>query len=215
MPFRAGSISVRRFQVLGDLPEDFEAMGTNAMRRYAFRPINDEKGERESVGWVNPRRVLDQKWTWDHVSRSNLVFLALRRDRKTFSKVLFRARLEELIEKTMKERKIQKLTRQNRIALEEQLSIEMLKETSPTSAFYEMIWDTARGELFSAATSNAAAQPLIDMFEATFDLHLRARFPAIIGADFIAAQGLEDEFRAVEAAVPAAIHHTADDSPED
>ena len=195
MPFRSGALSVRRFQVVEDIPETLPKTATVALRRYLWRPIDDARGERESFGWVNPRRLLAETFTWEDVIDGPYALLGVRRDRKNFSQVLFRARREELFDRTKSERNITRLSRQQRLALEEQLTIEMLKETSPQSTFAEVVWDTNSNLLLVGTTANAFCERTIEIFEATFDLRVRPLFPALIGADAIAAQGLEEEFR--------------------
>ncbi len=195
MPFRSGALSVRRFQVVEDIPETLPKTATVALRRYLWRPIDDARGERESFGWVNPRRLLAETFTWEDVVDGPYVLLGVRRDRKNFSQVLFRARRDELFDRTKSERNITRLSRQQRLALEEQLTVEMLRETSPQSTFAEVVWDTNSNLLLVGTTANTFCERTIEIFEATFDLKVRPLFPALIGADAIAAQGLEEEFR--------------------
>lgn len=195
MPFTAGGLSVRRFAVLGELDGNLSQTATHALRRYCWRPIDDERGERESFGWVNPRRILDEKFDYTDVTSNNVMLIGARRDRKTFSNVLFRARLAERMGEVKKERKIERITRQHRLALEEELAVIMLKETSAVSTFHEVAWDLDRRELYMGATGNGVTERIKDLFEATFDLRLLPKFPSTIGADHIAAQGLEEEFQ--------------------
>ncbi len=204
MPFASGALSVRRYAVAGEITSEFPQLATNSLRRYAFRPINDEKGERESFGWVNPRDLLAAKFAYDDLVDGSLIYLGVRRDRKAFSKVLFRARLEEKMRAVKSARKLEKISRQHRAALEDELAVEMLRETSPTSAFHELIWDLARGEILMGATSSATCDRIRDLFEATFDLKTTPRHPALVGAEYIASQGLEAEFKATVGAGAAA-----------
>lgn len=200
MPFLAGSLSVRRYLVTEAPPATLEQTATLAMRRYSWRPIDDQRGEKESFGWVNPRNILDPMFTYEDVLLSPFVFLGVRRDRKAFSKVIFRARRDQRIAEIKREKKLEKITRQHRLAIEEELTVEMLKETSPTSAFNELVWDLNSNMLYMGATSNALCDRISDLFEATFDIKLRPLLPALIGADFISSQGLEEEYFAASAA---------------
>jgi len=195
MPFNAGALSVRRFAVLGEIPRTFEQTATLAMRRYAWRAIDSSRGERESFGWVNPRSVLDDSFTFEDVYTRPYLYLGVRRDRKAFSPVLFRARRERRFEDVKSERKLQKLTRQHRLAVEEELTVEMLKETSPQSSFAELVWDQNSNTVLMGATSNTLCERIQEIFEATFDLKMRPTFPALTGAQFIASQGLEHEYQ--------------------
>lgn len=201
MPFLAGALSARRYMVTDTVPTDIQQTATLALRRYSFRPIDDARGEKESTGWVNPRHVLDDTFSFEDVFVTPYMYLGIRRDRKSFSPVLFRARRELRYGVVKKEKKIEKLSRQHRMALDEELTIEMLKETSPASTFSELVWDMNTNVVYMGATSNALCERIQEMFEATFDLKLRPLFPALIGADFILRQGLEEEYHLAGAMV--------------
>lgn len=212
MPFQSGGLSVRRYTVLEEIPKSLAQTATLAIRRYVFRPIDDSRGEKESFGWVNPRNVLQQSFTYDDIVDGPHMLLGVRRDKKSFSPTLFKARRRELFEETKQQRKLQKLSRQQRIALEEQLTIEMLKETSPQSAFAEIVWDMNSNIVLMGATATALCERIQEMFEATFNLKLRVVYPALVGAQYIAQQGLEEEFALASAAgVPAPAAPVEDD----
>ena len=201
MPFRSGALSVRRFRLDEPPPETLSRTATMAMRRHAYKPINAERGERESFGWVNPRRLLDTTYSWEDVVDGNLVFLALRKDKKAFNKALFKARRDDMIEKLCKERGIERITRQHRLAIEEELTVVMLKEVSPTTSFTELVWDTNTDEVMIGATSRTLCERIGDVFQSTFDRRLMPLFPALVGWRMLSEQGLEEGFaEATEAA---------------
>ncbi len=194
MPFQSGSLSLRRFAVVGDISPNLAQLATIAVRRYSFRPINDDRGEEESFGWVNPRDVLAESFQYEDLQSGQYLLIGARRDKKTFSKVLYRARLQKKIDEIKKTRNLERISRQHRKSLEEEVTIEMLRETSPTSTFYEITWDQHTNVVYLGATGDTICQRLQDLFEATFDIKLRPVFPALLGADFISRQGLENEF---------------------
>ena len=201
MPFQLGSITARRYRVVGEVSIELSRTATIALRGRAWRPIDPSRGEKESIGWVNPRNVLAETFSYEEVMIShNLMLLGFRRDRKAFNKTLFRARRQALIRRVMAEKKLEKISKQQRIALEEQLAIEMLTETSPVSAFYELIWDLNSGIVLMGAASNALCEKIGEHFEATFDLKLHPIFPAIVGGQFIANNSLDEEYGLATAA---------------
>lgn len=202
MPFRSGALSVRRFRLDEPPPESLARTATMAIRRHSYKPINAERGERESFGWVNPRRLLDEKYDWEDLVDGNLVFLAVRKDKKAFNKTLFRARRDEAIERLCKERGIERITRQHRLALEEELTVVMLKEVTPTTAFTELVWDTNTDEVMIGATSRTLCERIADLFQSTFDRRLMPLFPALVGWRVLSEQGLEEGYaEATEAAM--------------
>ncbi|MGF1571870.1 MAG: recombination-associated protein RdgC [Sumerlaeia bacterium] len=203
MPFRSGSLSARRFVVQGDVSATFDRTATMALRRYAWKPINDERAEKESFGWIDPRHPLAEAITWEDLQDGPLIFLSVRRDRKSFSKVLFLARLQERIEQVQKEKGLSRLTRQHRLALQEELTVVMLKETSATSIFTELVWDRNTNEVYMTATSTTLCERISELFMSTFELKLVPQFPALKGYAALCEQGLEEGFDAATAALGA------------
>ncbi len=203
MPFRSGSLSVRRYAVTSDRPETLDKTATMAIRRHAWRPIDARRGERESFGWVNPRRLLEPEFEWVDLTDGHLAFLAVRRDRKSFSRALFLARREEIFERVKQEKALTRLTRQHRLALEEELTIQMLTETTPTVSITELVWDLNTNEVFIGATGKTLCERIADLFTSTFDLKLQPLFPALRGYRMLAEQGLEEDF--VHATVAAGV----------
>jgi hypothetical protein len=203
MPFRSGALSIRRYRLAEPLPAAFARTATMSLRRGSWRPVDDDRGERESFGWVNPRRLLERDLVWEDCVDGNLAFLAVRRDRKAFSKVLYRARRDELFRATLKEKGQARLSRQQRLALEEQLTIEMLKEVSPVIAFTEMVWDLHTGDFYIGATGKALCERIMDLFATTFDGRLMPQFPALWGHAAMCEQGLEENYDAATAAAGA------------
>jgi len=201
MPFRSGNLSVRRYAVATDLPESLQQTATMAIRRHGWRPIDARRGERESFGWVNPRRLLAEQFEWEDVKDGHLALLGVRRDRKSFSRALFLARREMVFESVKREKSLTRLTRQHRLALEEELTVQMLSETTPTTSITELMWDLNTNEVFVAATGKSLCERIADLFASTFELKLQPLFPALRGYRALTEQGLEDDFTLATAAV--------------
>lgn len=207
-------MTVRRYRLAEELPAALLRTATMALRRDAHKPVQDDKGERESFGWVNPRDLLDSELVWEDMVDGNLAYLAARLDRKTFNRQLFRARLERRFAEVREEKGVSRLTRQHRLALQEELTIQMLKEVTPSIAFTELVWDLNTGQVYVGATSRATCERICDLFTKTFDLRLQPLFPALVGYAMMTEQGLEENFDAASAkavdATPASGQPTAD-----
>lgn len=195
MGFEKGTATVRRYQVLGEIPEELPLTATVALRRHKWRPIDDRKGEGKSQGWVNPRNLLGEEITWeDLLVHDGLIFLGFRVDKKSYSKVLFNARLEVKKAIVREEKKAEKISKNQIAALKEELNIEMLKETSPRSAFTELIWEMNSNIVLMSSTVNSNCDEIAETFRNTFDLQLKPLFPSVIGSEFITREGLTQEF---------------------
>lgn len=192
--------TARRYRVLGPPPADLDKMATLAIRRYSWRPICDMRGERESFGWVDPRNVLASMFTWEDLVLHPYVLLGIRQDRKKFSSVLFRARRDAIVREVCRQKKVQRLSRAHCIAIEEELTVTMLKETTPTSAFCNVVWDLNSGIVYVAAAGEKVCERIQEMFEGTFDLKLQPILPALTAAAFVRDHGLDEEFHLANAA---------------
>lgn len=195
MGIQEGGASVRRFMVLGEPSAELNLVATVSLRRDFWKPIDASRGEKESFGWVNPRNLLTEDFTWDDVQvTQGVALLGVRVDRKSFSPVLFKARLRDKMGRVREERKVERLSRAQRLALKEELTQQMLAETSPKSTFAEVLWEMNSGIVLMGGAGGALCERIADLFHRTFDLRLRPVFPSLMGGEFIASQGLEQEF---------------------
>lgn len=172
MGFVTGAITFRRYRIEGGVPSDMARTATVALRRYAFHEIDASRGERESWGWVNPLNLLGGSLVWEDLVDGHLVCLGVRRDRKTFSRDLFRARRDARIAEERRRLNVQRISRQQRLAIEEEVTLEMLSAASPTTQVMEVVWDLNTGDVLVGSASDAGDH-VVDMFEATFDLRPR------------------------------------------
>ena len=170
MSFERGSISFRAYSVIEPPADAMDRTATMAVRRYAFRPINDERGERESFGWIDLRQPLNDRPVWEEMREGHLMVLGVRKDTKAFSQFLYKARFEARVERIKEEKGLERITRQHLLAIQEELTIQMLKETSPTTSTVEVIWDRNTGEVLIGCASNAMCERIVELFKATFDV---------------------------------------------
>jgi acetone carboxylase gamma subunit len=176
-----GNATVQRYLVDPDAAQNFdEAKLAKNMEAFAFKPIDDKKGGVESQGWANPFDVVYGKMgSADLVAGDRTVILGVRKDKKSIPSVIFKARLKESHRLARANSKNGKLTREGKANLKQKLTTEMLKETSPTTAVTDAVWLVDEGVLLVGATG-AAAQRLVDLFEATFETRVTQAYPGIL-----------------------------------
>ena len=172
MPLTHGSVSLREFTVEGEVPADSGRAFDAALRRYAFRPVAVEKGETRSVGWVNPRQVLDADVTMEKLRVGPWVFLALRQDRMALNARLFRARRDQALAEAAAKAKKTRLSKNERQAVEEQVRLDMMRHQTPSTQIIEAAWRPNEGVVFVAASSETAALAFSEIFSVTFGLTL-------------------------------------------
>lgn len=177
MPIIAGSLSARIWRVTDALPPHFNETFERNLKRYAFRPINPEKGDLRSVGWVNIRQVLDANLRLSKALYNNIIAVALRVDTITINQRLFRATLAQEVAKAMREKGREAINREQRSALEEDVRLQLLKNQPPSMSIYEVAWHLESGLVFFGATGDKLNAEFSDLFTETFAVAIEPQFP--------------------------------------
>jgi DNA recombination-dependent growth factor C len=175
----SGAVSATWYRTDGTCPSDARERFQRALKRYGFRPINAEKGESQSVGWVDPRDILSTDLNWDRLSVGPYVFLGMRVDRKAVPGVLFKAHMRKALKELAKEKKTSRISRTEKRAVEERVAAALLRESSPSVSVQEAVWNTATGEVWFGATAKSANEGFQEMFALTFEMELLPANPLI------------------------------------
>ena len=165
----SGSLTVRRYRVTGEVPDDFPERYGEALRAYAFRPSSDPARRADTEGWVSIRNLLDADfadpgtWLWDHYA-----LFALRVDRKVLPARLVRAHLEKRVAAWCAERGRPRCPRDARDEIKEAVEIDLLSRSLPRVAVYEVAWDLTGGWLLFHHLGAAAGERFRRLFHRTF-----------------------------------------------
>jgi recombination associated protein RdgC len=177
MPIGSGSLSCRCFHVAGTPPANFRDVYPLEIERHSFKPPQVDRGEMRSAGWVNPRRILDTHISLDQALLGERLILAIRVDAISLNSRIYKARLLEEMAKFRKDSGRERLSRDERNALEEKLQIAMARKQSPSTAIYEMAWNLKTREVIFTATGDRACMTFAEIFTETFGLAVEPRLP--------------------------------------
>lgn len=177
MPILSGALSGRFFRTIDALPPHFDQLLERNLKRYAFKPVNPERGELSSMGWVNVRQLLDTRLTPSKVLMNNLVVLGLRIDRITINARLFRATLAQEIAKVIREQKQQSLSREAKAGLSDQVRQKLIAEQMPSTALYELVWHLESGLIVFNGSGDKLNVEFADLFSETFNVSIEPQFP--------------------------------------
>ncbi len=177
MPITVGAFGGRFWRVLESLPPNFKDIFERNLARHAFRPLDIEKGELQSTGWVNIRQLLDARLTLDKVLFGNLIALGLRVDRLALNQRVFRATLAQEIGKKLREAGRDNLSREERLVLEDKVRLDLLKRTPATTAVHELAWNLETGVVLFGSGSQKLGLVLADLFAETFQVTLEPQLP--------------------------------------
>jgi len=179
MPITAGTLSCRLFRADGKPPTNYRDTYPLQIQRYAYRPPKVEEGEMRSMGWVNPKRILRTDFDLNEVLLGEWLVLALRIDKIQLNSRLFKARLFEEMERVRREKQRDRLSREERMALQDQVQMEMAKKQTPSTTFQELAWNLRSGQVVFTATGDKLCLEFQEYFSETFSLALEPLCPYI------------------------------------
>jgi hypothetical protein len=201
MPITTGSLSCRCFRAKKRPPADYRDTFPLQIKRNRFQPPKTDRGEMRSIGWVDPRNILSSQVDLSRVLLDGQLILALRVDTISLCKPIYQARLRQELSRAGKELQAERLTRDQRAAIEEKLQMDMAKEQTPSTAIREMAWNLKTSEVIFTATGDKACLEFQEIFIETFDVEIEPRVPFLRAEPVARKLTLEAELAAVRPAI--------------
>jgi len=173
MGILSGTLSVRRYRVVGDLNDDWRELFKGRLEKYAFSEPPVGTGKEEIEGWVQVKDILESSFedrnAWLY---NNYLVFALRTDKKTLPARLFRATLERSCAAWCAEREAEKCPASVRRALSEELEREWLSRALPKTKIVEICWNIDDAWLIATSLTTKTAEQLPKRFFQTFGQQL-------------------------------------------
>ena len=188
-----GSLTARVWRVMDTLPNGFKEMFERNLVRHAFKPIDPERGQLESIGWVNIRQPLDARLNLDKVMIRDHILLGLRADRLKINQRMFRATLAQEIGRKLRELQREQLSREERLIIEDKVRLDLIKRTQPDTSIYEMAWRLESGQVWFGSTSQRLNNVFSDLFSETFQISIEPQYPYLRAQAWAQRQGLEGD----------------------
>lgn len=182
MGFASGSVSFRRFAVVGDAPAAVGQGLLDKLAEHALKPGEFGVPGEVEYGWGGGRHVLDGHFSFEHNVFGDALHFALRVDTNKVPsdlKKAYQIMEEEAVAATNPSGFISKGQKRDvkdvvRRKLEEDVRSGRFRRTK----LVPVLWDLATGTVYSAASQNIQ-EKLGEIFERTFDLKL---MPVTAGA---------------------------------
>lgn len=177
MGFLKGTVSFTRYEVEGELPEDYRNSYPEQITRWAFRELDETSQDERSLGWVNIFDFLDNKLSGQEYFMDQYVTLALRIDtRKVPARALKNFCLKaEAEEKAMQNKQF--LSKSRKQEIRERVYLQLLKRVIPSATTCDMVWDLEKKIVWFASTNDKVCGEFTEIFKKTFGLTLSALFP--------------------------------------
>ena len=177
MSLLQGSLSLRRFLVLGPVPTEDDLQ--EGLRQDAFRPFEDGL-EEERLGWCDWRNLLILPPDKDWVTQERFAIFGLRLDTRKVPTALLKAQVELKLQSLQKDKDLAFVGREARISLADEVKAELLVKVLPTPKISEVAWDLKGGMLWTTASSTKTQSALIGLFIKSFGCELQPLAPLLL-----------------------------------
>lgn len=172
-----GAFSLKRFLVLGPVPEEGELL--SGLESHRFRPFEDGLEEERSgfVDWRNPLMVPPDPV---YALQDRFALFALRIDTRKVPALLLRAEADLRLQNLMKEKDLPRVGKETRISVQDEVKVDLLKKVLPTPRMVEVAWDLRGGLLWTTASSSKTQGLLAAIFHKAWGLELQPLAPLLL-----------------------------------
>ena len=177
MSLLQGTLSLRRFLVLGPVPTEATLM--EGLRQECFRPFEDG-AEEERMGWCDWRNLLICPPDEDWVSQERFAIFGLRQDTRRVPSALLKAQLELKLQGLQKDKDLAFVGKEARTSLQDEVKAELLSKVLPVPKISEVAWDLKGGMLWTTASSTKTQSALISLFIKSFGAELQPLAPLLL-----------------------------------
>jgi DNA recombination-dependent growth factor C len=178
MPVFSGALTLRRYRVAGEVPDDFRTRYADALRANAFHPPPSAQHKAEVLGWCEVHNLLDtefdvpERWLYNQY-----LVAAMRVDKKTVPAKLFRAHLDKKVAAWCQEQGRTRCPASVKVELKDLLEADMLARCLPRVTTAEFCWNVVEGWLAFHNASDGMNDRFRTLFRNTFGLVLHPWSP--------------------------------------
>lgn len=186
MGISSGSGRFRRYEVLGELPPDFQDAYEESIRKNAFADFTPEDQREQVMGWVAVDDWFDSNLHRSRWLIGNTVSLTLRIDTKRIPPRFFKHECRKLEAEWKLKSGEDDLTRAERDEIAAIVRRRLLERVIPACQGIDVSWDLERGEALCWNTADRVNETFRTLFERTFRLRLRPMFPYYLAQRLVA-----------------------------
>ncbi len=177
MSILQGTVSLKRFLVLGPVPDEKDLQA--GLEQDQFRPFQDGS-EEERVGWCDWRNPLITPPDKDWVSQERFAVFGLRIDTRRVPPTLLKAHVDLKLQSLQKEKDLAFVGKEARISLADEIKVELLRKVLPTPKVVEVAWDLKGGILWTTASSSKTQGVLSTLFIKSFGCEIHPLAPLVL-----------------------------------
>lgn len=191
MGFLKGSVTCTRFQVTGDVPEDFRETARKGISRYAFRKLEEDSDQERAIGWVNILDEFQIGFSGDEMFKEPYLVLSFRVDVRSVPTRALRQYCREREEEVKALEGRDFLNKKRREEIRDHLRSQLLRRAIPRSSAYDMAWDLQSGVVLFGSTSPRLCDEFSELFFSTFELRLTSLYPYALAYRMLQEEGTD------------------------
>src|SRR4051794_25197799 len=175
MGFASGSVTFRRFAVMGEQPQGIDQDLLDKLAQFALKPGEVGVPEEVEYGWSGGRHVFDGNFSFENNVYGDSLFFALRVDSNKVPGELKKAYSimeEEAVAATNPSGFISKMQKRDvKETVRQKMEDDLRSGRFRRSKMVPVLWDLPSGTVYAAAAGQSLEQ-LMELFERTFGLTL-------------------------------------------
>ncbi len=175
MPFASGSLTFRRFAVMGESPNAIDQDLLDKLAEFAIRERDLGVPDEEEYGWIGGRHVLDGNFSFEHNVYADALHFALRIDTNKVPGELKKAYTimeEDAVASTNPSGFISKNQKRDvKETIRQKLDEDLRSGRFRRSKLIPILWDLPSQTVYCSA-GGASLEKLMEIFERTFGLAL-------------------------------------------
>lgn len=180
----SGSITLRRYRVLGAVPKEWIVKYRDGIRAHALVPIDPAGSEEKSIGWCSmlDATQIDGERVSSEAMQQGRLLLSLRVDTLKPDK----AQLKVLLKQRQKEIEAERKEPMSAGALRDLkaiLSAELRQKTPPKTRTVDMVWELDASRLYFYSHSKGMNEAFLTLFAQTFNMPLDLEGPSAWARD--------------------------------
>lgn len=173
----AGSITYRRYRVIGELPDDYRNRFFEMIQKRIFREIEISSDEERTFGWVGIGDVLDLDLTMEKIFLGSNLMLTFRTDTLKVPGAALKLVLRQAEKEFMADTKKERLSKQDKEEIKEHVVKTLRKRLLPSVKGIDMVWDLSTATVRFWSHNKTIGEFFTELFFDTFGLRLVPRSP--------------------------------------
>ena len=186
-----GNLTFSRYRIVGEMPIDFTAFVNTQIRKFAFQDFQTESDE-IAVGWTSIDNVLDTGFSHANYALGDYLIFSMRMDKKHVPPALLKLKTQEAEKEFLKERKQERLYKDQRKNIAESVRSNLFSKTMATPAFFDVCWCVSERWLIFSSHSETITDIFIKLFERTFQL--KCDLPELFDPKLLEDSGIDTRF---------------------